>query len=59
MNEEIINIHLDQVYFQFMISGHICLFPLIVLSYTWIEYFIHYTCSVLFILNRDFRFLVG
>lgn len=56
MNEKIINIHLDQVYFQFMISGHICFFPLIVFSYTWIEYFINYTCSVLFILNRDFRF---
>lgn len=27
-----------------------------VFSYTWIEYFINYTCSVLFILNRDFRF---
>lgn len=56
MNEEIINIHLDQVYFQFMISGHICFFPLFVLSYTWIEYFINYSCSVLSILNRDSRF---
>lgn len=60
MNEEIINIHLDQVYFQFkfkfMISGHICFFPLFLFSYTWIEYFINYTCSVLFISNRDFRF---
>lgn len=30
--------------------------PFFVFSYTWIEYFINYTCSVLFILNRDFRF---
>lgn len=30
--------------------------PFFVFSYTWIEYFINYTCSVLFILNMDFRF---
>lgn len=30
--------------------------PFFVFSYTWIECFINYTCSVLFILNRDFRF---
>lgn len=43
MNEEIINIHLDQVYFQFMISGHIhvCFFPLFVLSYIYLNRILH------------------